>query len=50
MSNGAASKAGYVDAVAQSIESLREDLMDISLDIHSHPELNYQHRVYGRGK
>ena len=42
MSSWAASKASYQDAVAQSIESLRKELVDISLDIHSHPELNYQ--------
>ena len=42
MSNGAASKASYQDIVAQSVEALRHELVDISLDIHSHPELNYQ--------
>ena len=42
MSNGGASKAGYQDAVVQSIELLRGELVDISLDIHAHPELNYQ--------
>ena len=32
----------YGNAVTQAIESLREELVTTSLDIHDHPELNYQ--------
>ena len=30
------------NAVTNAIESLRDELVDISLDIHAHPELNYE--------
>lgn len=36
------SKASSPDAVIQAIESLGEELRETSLDIHAHPELNYQ--------
>jgi metal-dependent amidase/aminoacylase/carboxypeptidase family protein len=28
--------------VLQAVDTLRQELVDISLDIHAHPELNYQ--------
>ncbi len=36
------SKRIYVEAVTLAIEGLREELVGLSLDIHAHPELNYQ--------
>jgi len=43
MSNAPArSKVSGPDVVIQAIESLREELRETSLDIHAHPELNYQ--------
>ncbi len=43
MSSGTGgSKISSQDAVTQAIESLREELVATSLDIHAHPELNYQ--------
>ncbi len=34
------------EAVTQAVESLREELVGISLDIHTHPELNFEeHRA-----
>ena len=35
-------KTTYLDTVTQAVESLREELVAISMDIHDHPELNYQ--------
>ena len=35
-------KAPYADAVRQAIDGVRQELVDISLDIHAHPETNYQ--------
>ncbi|PKB79944.1 MAG: hypothetical protein BZY88_10725 [SAR202 cluster bacterium Io17-Chloro-G9] len=32
----------YLESVIQAVEELRGELVDTSLDIHSHPELNYQ--------
>ena len=43
MSNAAArSKGPITDTVIQAIEKLREELVETSLDIHAHPELNFQ--------
>ena len=36
------SEAAYLNMVTHAIESRREKLVGISLDIHAHPELNYQ--------
>lgn len=36
------SKNSYLDSVTQAVEDLREELVRTSLDIHSHPELNYE--------
>ena len=36
------SKDEYLHAVTNAIDASREGLMNISMDIHSHPELNYQ--------
>ena len=35
-------KSEYQKAVTQTIDANREELADISMDIHAHPELNYQ--------
>ena len=35
-------RTAYLDTVTQAVESLREELVEISMDIHDHPELNYQ--------
>ena len=35
-------KSEYLQPVTQAIDANREELVDISLDIHSHPELNFQ--------
>ena len=32
----------YVEPVVQAVEELRQELVTTSLDIHAHPELNYQ--------
>ena len=36
------SNSKYFDRVTAAIDELRDELIDISLDIHSHPELNYE--------
>ena len=38
----ARSKGSSPDAVTDAIENLRKELVETSLDIHSHPELNYE--------
>jgi amidohydrolase len=35
-------QTGYTHHVTRAIDGLRQELVDISLDIHAHPELNYQ--------
>jgi amidohydrolase len=35
-------RESYASHVTQAVEALRQELVDISLDIHAHPELNYQ--------
>ncbi|HAC18484.1 MAG TPA: hypothetical protein DCF78_07885, partial [Dehalococcoidia bacterium] len=35
-------KSEYLQPVIQAIDANREELVGISLDIHSHPELNFQ--------
>jgi amidohydrolase len=35
-------RAAYFSHVTQAVDALRQELVDISLDIHAHPELNYQ--------
>ena len=35
-------KQHQVDAVTGALDKIRDELVRISLDIHSHPELNYQ--------
>jgi amidohydrolase len=35
------SRPPYFSNVTQAVETLRQQLVDISLDIHAHPELNY---------
>jgi amidohydrolase len=35
-------REGYFRPVVQAVDALRQELTDISLDIHAHPELNYQ--------
>jgi amidohydrolase len=35
-------RTAYAQHVTQAVEALRRELTDISLDIHAHPELNYQ--------
>ena len=37
-----ASNRSQLDAAAEAIDSAREELVGIALDIHAHPELNYQ--------
>jgi amidohydrolase len=36
------SRRAYFDQVTQAIDTLHQELVGISLDIHAHPELNYQ--------
>jgi amidohydrolase len=36
------SRPAYFNNVTQAVDVLRQELVDISLDIHAHPELNYQ--------
>jgi amidohydrolase len=36
------SRPGYFHHVTQAVDALHQELVDISLDIHAHPELNYQ--------
>ena len=33
---------GYLESVVQAIDELHEELVETSLDIHAHPELNYE--------
>jgi amidohydrolase len=35
-------RTAYAQQVTRTVEALRHELLDISLDIHAHPELNYQ--------
>lgn len=35
------SQVAYSKKVTQAVDTLRQELVDISLDIHAHPELNY---------
>jgi amidohydrolase len=35
-------RKAYVHRVTHAVDALRQELVDISLDIHAHPELNYQ--------
>jgi amidohydrolase len=35
-------QTAYLNDVTHAVDSLRQELVDISLDIHAHPELNYQ--------
>jgi amidohydrolase len=43
MSNApSGSRSTYLTSVTQAIDALQQKLVDISLDIHAHPELNYQ--------
>lgn len=35
-------RTAYAQQVTRTVEALRQELTDISLDIHAHPELNYQ--------
>src|SRR5690606_16089655 len=35
-------QASIDHAIQQAVEIAREDLIELSLDIHAHPELNYQ--------
>jgi amidohydrolase len=35
-------RTAYARQVTRTVEALRQELVDISLDIHAHPELNYQ--------
>ena len=39
---GSGSRPAYFNHVTQAVDVLRQELVDISLDIHAHPELNYQ--------
>jgi amidohydrolase len=42
MSNApSGSRMAYLSDVMQAVDALRQELVDISLDIHAHPELNY---------
>ena len=36
------SNSGYLESVVQAIDELQEELVETSLDIHAHPELNYE--------
>src|SRR5262247_3505003 len=36
------SQSAYFNQVTKAVDALRPDLVNISLDIHAHPELNYQ--------
>jgi amidohydrolase len=43
MSNApSGSRSAYVTSVTQAVDVLQQELVDISLNIHAHPELNYQ--------
>jgi amidohydrolase len=35
-------RRAYIYPVTHAVDALRQELVDISLDIHAHPELNYQ--------
>jgi amidohydrolase len=37
-------RAAYLSDITQAVDALRQELVDISLDIHAHPELNYHER------
>ncbi len=37
-----ASNSVRLDAAAKAIDSAREELVAMAVDIHAHPELNYQ--------
>ena len=41
-SNNSQSKAVLSETTSQAIESARSELVEIALDIHAHPELNYE--------
>ena len=41
-SSNAPSKNTLTDTTASAIDGARNELVDVSLDIHAHPELNYQ--------
>jgi amidohydrolase len=43
-----APQATYARHVTRAVEALRHELTDISLDIHAHPELNYQEHPAAR--
>ena len=36
------SNGGYLESVVKAIDELQEELVETSLDIHAHPELNYE--------
>lgn len=42
MTTGA--KASYLETIVQAVDELREELVETSMDIHAHPELNYEER------
>ena len=41
-SNNSQSKAVLSETTSQAIESARSELVEVALDIHAHPELNYE--------
>ncbi|MEE3249278.1 MAG: M20/M25/M40 family metallo-hydrolase, partial [Chloroflexota bacterium] len=41
-SNNSQSKAALSETTSQAIESARSELVEVALDIHAHPELNYE--------
>ena len=47
-SGNALSKQALSETTAHAIEAVRSELVEVALDIHAHPELNYQDskRVY----
>ena len=51
-SNNSQSKVALSETTSQAIESARSELVEVALDIHAHPELNYeeQHAVRDLGE
>ena len=41
-SNNSQSKVALSETTSQAIESARSELVEVALDIHAHPELNYE--------
>ena len=42
MSSESTPKSSHLDIVSNAIASVQSELIDVSIDIHDHPEINYQ--------